>query len=300
MAQESIIHGSRVFSIASPDGAVRADIVPALGGIVASLRLGGRECLFQYPWFWDPRTEELRGGIPPLFPVCGRLLKEDVRGLYHVEGRPFVLPIHGFSMRFPWEVSDASRPDALRLRLVDSEKSRSMFPFAFELDLLYSASAEGLSCRLAVRNVGGDPMPFYAGFHPYFLTPPPGAGKEQTLFAAHPRNRHLYNATKTDLVGSAPPPAFPMPVSDVDVNELLLEMGDDRRTTLRFPDGFVLRQDASPRLRFRQFYTLPDHPFFCDEPWMAPPGSMNRPGAAHVLLPGKSETCEILLSAGRA
>lgn len=305
MAPQTLHDGIRVFSLASAGGETRADVVPDLGGIVSSLQLPGpggrpRECLFQYPWFWDRGTEELRGGIPPLFPVCGRLLKDGVRGLYHVDGKPFVLPIHGFSMRLPWEVVDASRPAALRLRLADTDATRQIYPFAFELDLLYSVSAEGLACRLAVRNAGDVPMPFYAGFHPYFLTPPPGAGKEQTRFDARPRVRHLYNSTKTDLVATAPVPAFPMSVADVDVNELLLEVGDRGETRLLWPDGFALVQTASPSLRYRQFYTLPDQPFFCDEPWMAPPGSMNRPGAAPVLPPGAAATCVVRLAAARA
>ena len=300
MAQEHVQEGCRVFSIVSSDGATRAEIVPELGGIVASLRLDGlAEALFRYPWFWDRATEELRGGLPPLFPVCGRLLQDGVRGQYRVGDRPYVLPIHGFAMRHPWEVVDAARPDALRLRLTDNAATRAIYPFAFELDLLYSVSAAGLSCRLAVRNAGNAPMPYYAGFHPYFLTPPPGAGKEQTLFAARPVNRHLYNSTKTEIVADTRPPEFPMSIADVDVNELLLELGDDRDTTLRFPDGVVLRQSASPAFRFRQFYTLPDQPFFCDEPWQAPPGSLNRPGAARVLAPGQTETGEVLVSAAR-
>lgn len=296
MAHEQIQHGIPVFTIAAGAGEVRAEIVPALGGIVSSLRFGPREVLFRHPWFWDADPPELRGGIPPQFPVCGRLMKDGVRGLYHVDGRPYVLPIHGFALRHPWAVADAARPDALRLRLADSAETRAIYPFAFELELLYSVSAAGLHCGLTVRNTGKSPLPYYAGFHPYFLTPPPGAGKEQTLFAARPRTRHLYNPTKTDLVATTRPPEFPMPVVGVDVNELLLELDADRDTTLRLPDGFKLRQSASPLFRFRQFYTLPDQPFFCDEPWMAPPGSLNRPGAARVLAPGQAETGEVLVA----
>ena len=297
MAQASIHAGNRVFSIASPDGAARADVVPELGGIVSSLRLGdGRECLFRHGGFWDPAAQETRGGIPPLFPICGRLLANGTPGLYRVGDRPYRLPIHGFAMRRPWEVADASRPDALRLRLADSEETRAVYPFAFELNLLYSVSTEGLSCRLTVHNAGETPLPYYAGFHPYFLAPPPGGGKEQTVFEARPRMRHVYDETKTDLVGSAPPPAFPTSIADESVNGLLLEMGADNETTIRFPDGFGIRQIASPLFRYRQFYTLPDHPFFCDEPWMAPPGSLNRPGAARILPAGQSESADIRIA----
>lgn len=300
MARKNIHDGFSVFSIVSPDGAARAEIVPELGGIVSSLRLAdGRECLFRHAGFWDPSFRETRGGIPPLFPVCGRLLKNEIPGLYHVGNRPFVLPIHGFAMRRPWQVVDA-RTDALHLRLVDSEETRAIYPFAFELELFYSVSVKGLCCRLAARNAGDVSMPYYAGFHPYFLTPPPGNGKEQTVFEARARRRFDYNDSKTDVVGSAPPPAFPMSVADERVNGLLLDMDETNETQIRFPDGFGIRQTASPLFRFRQFHALPDQPFFCDEPWMAPPGSMNRPGAARVLAPGQAETGEVLISAARA
>lgn len=300
MAIERIHNGMGVFSIASPDGVVRADVVPALGGIVSSLRLDGdRECLFRHDGFWDPASQETRGGLPLLFPICGRLLKNGTPGLYHVGKRPYILPIHGFAMRRSWTVADASRPDTLRLSLADSEESRKIYPFAFELELLYFVSAAGFSCRLSVRNAGNSPMPYYAGFHPYFLVPPIGNGAEAGVFEARPRARHLYNESKSDLVGSAPPPSFPMSIADDQINGLLLEMGEDNETEIRFSDGLSIRQTASALFRFRQFHAVPGQPFFCDEPWMAPPGSMNRPGAARVLAPGQSETGAILISTRR-
>ena len=111
--------------------------------------------------------------------------------------------------------------------------------------------------------------------------------------------RLVYDETKTDVVGSAPPPVFPISIADESVNGLLLEMGADNETAIRFPDGFGIRQTASPLFRHRQFYTLPDQPFFCDEPWMAPPGSLNRPGAARVLPAGQSEAADVRIAAAQ-
>ncbi|NCA83358.1 MAG: hypothetical protein EOM72_11555 [Opitutae bacterium] len=294
MAQEKIQNGIRIFSLASSDGQTRAEVVPELGGTVSSLILQGpdgpRECLHRRPWFWDAGTDETRGGLPLLFPICGRLLKENTPGLVHFTGQPFILPIHGFAMRLPWQVVEAGRPDALRLRLADSAPTRAMYPFAFELALLVRVSAAGFFGELTIRNTGGSPMPFCAGLHPYFATPPAGAGKEQTVFVAHPRARLLYDETKTALIGRAPAPSFPMSIAGDDINGLLLEVGGRGDSGLVFPDGFELRQTASPLFRYRQFHTLPGEPFFCDEPWMAPAGAMNRPGGARILQPGQSES----------
>ena len=291
--------------MASANGEVCAEVVPDLGGIVSSLILPGpegpRECLYRHPWFWDPHASETRGGIPLLFPICGRLFENGTPGLYHFDDQPFVLPIHGFAMRLPWMVLDSKQPDSLRLRLMDSAHTRTMYPFAFELDLLYSVSSTGFSCRLTVTNTGDRSLPYAAGFHPYFATPPAGAGKAQTTFEAFPESRWLYNENKTGVVDTAPPPSFPKSIADDDINGLLLEVGSQGNSCVRFPDGFELHLRATgetdPALfRYRQFYTRPDEPFFCDEPWMAPPGSLNRPGSARILEPGQSESGTIQIT----
>jgi hypothetical protein len=63
-----------------------------------------------------------------------------------------------------------------------------------------------------------------------------------------------------------------MSIADVDVNELLLELGDDRGTELRFPDGVALPAIRTRRRSASASSTrCPTSPFFCDEPWQAPP-----------------------------
>lgn len=295
----------KVYNLVSPSGESRADIVPELGGIVSSLTLpspdGPRECLYQSDWFWDPASELTRGGIPLLFPICGRLLKDGEPGRYDVDGQPYTLPIHGFAMRRPWHVHSQDRPDLFRLSLTDSAETRAMYPFAFELTLIYHLTDNGFQIGLTVHNTGSRPMPYYAGFHPYFLTPPPGAGKENVLFDATPIKRHLYNADLTDLVGTGPVPALPTSITNPSLNELLIEVGDKGLSRILYPDGWELAMAATGKedptlFRYRQYYTLPDQPFFCDEPWMSHPGAMNRPGAARILQAGQAESGAISIA----
>lgn len=295
-------HGRQVHRLATADGGTCAEVAPGLGGTVVSFLVPGpegepRECLYRHPWFWEEHPTELRGGIPPQFPVCGRLLKDGVRGLYHAGDAPFVLPIHGFALRMPWEVLEAEAPDFLRLRLMDTPETLKMYPWPFELELVYAISPGRLESRLSVRNTGDAPMPYYAGWHPYFAAPPPGGGKEQTLFDIPARRRHVYNDTLSDIIGTGPPPEMPASITRPDINELLLEVEPGATSTLRHPDGFTIRQSGDARLAFRQLYTLPDRPFFCDEPWMAPPGSMNRSDGPRRLPAGAEETTAICIEA---
>ena len=293
----------RICSLRTPDGFSGADIVPDLGATVASLRLPGpdgspRECLFRHPWFWDPDTPETRGGLPVLFPICGRLQPDGrLDAKEQREGHGFALPIHGFAMRRPWQIVGFHAPDSLHLRLADSPPTRLLYPCAFELDLVFSIRPAEFRIELTVRNTGDQTLPYYAGFHPYFATPPAGHGKERTTVMVHPRKRWNYNKTRTALDHEIPLPAFPLSAADNEASGLLLEMDDAPETRWLFPDGFVLRQTTHAAFRYRQFYTLPGAPFFCDEPWMAPPGAFRRPGAARELPPGAAESAWIAIAA---
>jgi galactose mutarotase-like enzyme len=219
--------------------------------------------------------------------------------LYHVGDRPYVLPIHGFALRLPWKVVQADTPDSIRLRLTDTPATHAMYPFPFELELDYAVSPARLDSRLTVRNTGPEPMPYYAGWHPYFDAPPPGRGKEQTLFDIPARRRRIYNDTLTDIVATGPAPEFPVPITHPGINETLLEVDPGTQSRLLHPDGFAIRQSGDALLPCRQLYTLPDRPFFCDEPWMAPPGSMNRPGAPRLLPPGAEESTALRIEASK-
>lgn len=276
MEQETI----HLCQITAPRGRALAQIAPELGGIVSSLVLPGpggpRECLHQHEWFWDQKSDETRGGLPLLFPICGR----------HPE-----LPLHGFAMRMPWYILEHSA-SSLRLGLEDSSRTRAMFPYSFNLQLQYHIAEKDFSCTFAVRNTGPVPMPFYAGFHPYFSTP---CDKADILLEAFPEQQHIYNADYTNIIGAIPPPEFPSPLAHPSLNQMLLSVGDNPETSLIFSDGFGLKMNASSEFRYRQLYTIPDDPFFCIEPWMAPPGAMAR-GEHVTLYPGESLSASITIS----
>ena len=196
MPRSSLHFGLRVHTLVSPDGRSCADVVPQLGGIVSSLRLPGpngqpRECLHQCGWFWRPETELTRGGIPLLFPICGRLAKDGVPGLYFARGKPCHLPIHGFAMRMPWRILDTPSDDALELALEDTRHTLNLFPFSFRLLLRFRMLDDRLRIELAISNPGDVAFPYYAGFHPYFQTPEPGAAKAHTLYDANAQSSRV-------------------------------------------------------------------------------------------------------------
>ena len=75
-----------------------AQIVPARGGIVTALAVGGRDLLFLDRATLEDPAKNVRGGIPILFPFAGKL--EDERFL----PAGTRMKQHGFGRNKPWAV----------------------------------------------------------------------------------------------------------------------------------------------------------------------------------------------------
>ena len=304
MAEMLVTSGCEVWTIEADDGATRASFVPELGGIGSSIimpdRGATRELLYQHNFFWDKATDETRGGWPFLFPICGRLSRDGVGDAYQVDGTTHALPIHGFGMRLPWHVADAGRPDTLVLEIGDTDETLAAYPFPFHLSLAYTVEPGLLRCGVTLTNTGAKDMPYYAGFHPYFLTPGPGRGKGDVTVSFQATRRHFYNEAFTGLAASESPPPIPMRIDDPGMEDMLIELRENREAVLSYPDGFLLHMEVTGKERadlfpYLQFYSLPDEPFVCVEPWMDYPNGLNRPDTVPVLAAGEIAHAELRL-----
>jgi galactose mutarotase-like enzyme len=287
-------NGFDVYTLATPDGSAQADVIPELGAAMSSLRLNGRELLYCQPWFWERTPERTRGGFPFLFPACGRLERQGQAETWYWKHRLYRMKIHGFAMRVPWTVTDAEGRQALTLELRDTPETRGQYPFAFHVRLVFRVEPGRLLVEQSYANTGEVEMPYSAGFHPYFLTPEPGQGKEKTRVRFQAIRRLLYNERLTDLVDEAPPPVLPTAVTDPAVQETLTVAGSDNTTRLDLPGGPTICMRAvgerDPAMfPYVQLYTMPDRPFYCIEPWTGHPNVLNSVWGARRLAPGAEE-----------
>ena len=291
------IKGFDVYTIATRDGLTRASFVPERGGVGTSIvmpgREGPRELLFHYPHLWDPRAKDLPGGWPFCFPICGRLQRQAAVGSYYYDGRTYELPIHGFAWSKPWRVMDAG-DDYLEMELRDDEQTRLVYPFHFTVQLRYEIAHQRLFCRQTYTNHGDRPLPYYAGFHPYFATPAPDQGKNQVILNLHANRRMRYNQQLTDIVGELPLLAMPSKITNPELHEQLMQLGEDKELHLIYPNHDVIGMAAEgiedPNLfPYLQVYSPADQPFVCVEPWMAYPNALNSVSGVRWLAPAQSE-----------
>ena len=141
-------------------GALSASINP-FGAELSSLRDGeGRELMTDAdPAYWAGRA-------PLLFPIVGRLHGDR----YRLGGKDYPLPQHGFARRQGFEVIEAAA-DRAAFRLVDSEATRAVYPFAFVLEAAFAIAGATLAIDITVANSGDVAMPASFGFHPAFAWP---------------------------------------------------------------------------------------------------------------------------------
>lgn len=280
------------YDLISADGLTKATVVPDRGGFVSSLILpfksGPRETLFLHDYAWNTEINDLPGGIPFLFPVCARIARNNQVGVYLFEGKQYQLKIHGFSWFEKWSVQQV-QSDAIELILRDNENTLTCYPFRFEIKLIYRVAQGRFVCHQTYRNrEENKSMPYYAGFHPYFLT----SQKEKVILDFHAIRRLKYNENLTDIVGEQSLFKTPVKITDPAINEQLCVLGENKLATLTFANGEILKTTVSGApdiFSYLQLYTIPEKPFFCVERWMSFPNALNTVSGVRWLKAGESE-----------
>ena len=295
------LNGFEVYTIAC-DAGTSMSFVPEKGAVASSLvmpfKSEKKEVLFLHEYFWDKSDMRLPGGFPFIFPICARLERMGKAGDYLYDSHLYNMPIHGFSTIMPWEVVDCSS-DTIILELRESEETLSMYPFHFKVRLIYQVLDKKVVCRQLYTNTDEKDMPYYAGFHPYFLMPSVEE-KEKVILNFSPVRRFKYNDRLTDVIGAQDLFSLPVAISNPEINEQLMEVREDNVINLKFPDGFSLHMREVKLQNKRlfshlQLYTIFDEPFVCVEPWMSFPNALNSVKGVRWLSPGESEEALIEL-----
>jgi galactose mutarotase-like enzyme len=262
------------------------EVVPERGGIITRWQVGGQEILYlDQARFADPSLT-VRGGIPVLFPICGNL--PDNQYLYH--DKPYSLKQHGFARDLPWTVVNQSTQDqaSLTLELVSTEQTRRLYPFDFQLVFTYRLQGDRLTLHQLYTNHSPDPMPFSAGFHPYFTV----QDKAQLHFQI-PASEFQDQRTKT-LHSFAGQFDFGQDEIDVAFADLsspvatVTDLARSQRVTFSF----------SPEFSLLVFWTLKGKSFYCLEPWTAGRNAMNTGDRLLHLAPSQSLETEFTLQTG--
>jgi len=107
-----------------------------------------------------------------LIPFPGRV----AHGHYTFQGQSYQMEqndkegpnaIHGFLRKILWDYEQPS-PAEITFTTALAADAHPGYPFTLAARVTYSLTPEGLTCSFALGNLGEQPAPVAAGFHPYF------------------------------------------------------------------------------------------------------------------------------------
>lgn len=255
---------------------------PQYGALITQLCLEAanqaQECLY-FPIEQSTnlgKLTELVGGLPWIFPNFGR----------H-EQTTYPLPMHGFSWRLPWRVETLG-DDAVDLYLESNQETLACYPFEFRIRWRLCLSKTVLYSLHEITNHSAVPMPFSAGFHPYLLL---DSEKERTQLALNALSHYHYLPGFLELAPPLSPLSMPRYLSDPLLKDLLSEVAHPVARLIS-PTGVCLSvaawSESEPHYRYIQLYDREDQPFYCVEPIISPPNSLNNSQHTVYLAPGET------------
>ena len=238
--------------------------IETLGGELVSLRnRAGIEYIWQGdPAFWSGRN-------PVLFPIVGKLKNDRV----NIGGRDFEMSRHGFARRAEFHAVEQGS-DFIVLELCENEETLSRYPYPFILRVRHQLLEDGFSTTFFTENPGGTSMPFCIGAHTAIRCPLMEGERfeDYQLVFDQPEDADTLLLTPEGLLRS-------------DEMEPMLSGGkiDLDYSVFRRLDTIVFRGLQSKRVELRHgengvaldfsqfpmvaFWTKPDGPFLCMEPW---------------------------------
>ncbi|SFE94719.1 aldose 1-epimerase family protein [Flavobacterium xueshanense] len=215
-------------------------------------------------YIWEGNPEFWGKHSPVLFPIVGTLKNN----LFHFNGMEYNLSRHGFARDMEFELIDVTENSAV-FSIQSSGETVKMYPFEFELQIIYTLHENNLSITYKVINNGKTAMPFSIGAHPAFALP----NQFENYAVAFEKEESLeYYLLENDLISNK---TKKLEVHNKQV-PLAYELFEDDALIFKTikSKSLTILENENPILRvhFEDFpnlgiWTKMKAPFICIEPW---------------------------------
>jgi galactose mutarotase-like enzyme len=256
------------------------EVVPERGGIVAKFVVKDKPIFYLDRSTLIDQNKNIRGGNPILFPICSYLTNDT----YLLNGRQYAMKQHGFARNCAWNVTDVSTEEdsaLIKLELQENEHTYAQYPFKFKLIYEYKLSSSTLSVNATYINQDEQPMPFYAGYHPYFQVEDknrleieiPSQTYTESVNGSIVHNRFNYTQDEINVF-----------YQDLTANSFhIKDLARKRKINVRF----------DPIYKHIVVWTLKEKNFICVEPWMASTDALNSKEDIVYIQPGQELTSNV-------
>jgi galactose mutarotase-like enzyme len=117
-------------------------------------------------YIWEGNPDFWGKHSPILFPIVGTLKNNS----YEYDETEYHLSRHGFARDMDFELID-KKENSATFSIKSSEETLKVYPFLFELQIIYTLDKNSLNIEYKVMNNGKSKMPFSIGAHPAFALP---------------------------------------------------------------------------------------------------------------------------------
>jgi len=228
----------------------------------------GKSGRLEYIWDGNPAIWAKRS--PVLFPIIGTLRANR----YFYKDKPYTMGRHGFARDMEFIPANQNK-NSILFSIRDDEKTRAIYPFSFELGIIYKLKKNQLDVAYLVRNLGRQPMFFSVGGHPAFKLPlvTGTAYEDYYLEFNEEETKPRWPISREGLIEKQP---IPLLVS-TDILPLSKDLFAKDALVLKFPTSNMvsLKSDKTPHgldFNFEGFpylglWAAPQADFICIEPW---------------------------------
>ncbi len=207
---------------------------------------------------WNGNAEYWSGHNPILFPIIGSTFDKQI----HIEDKIYVMGNHGFA-RSSMFVQVESTSDSVTLRLSESDQTLAQYPYAFDLDVVYSLRADTLLINYRITNKSDKKMPFSFGLHPAFNVPMDPSKKYDDYYLSFPCIESTLPPAA--LIGENPQKVRLMEEFFEIMPTLVLEYPASPYVELT--DGKHGVRVSTMGYRWLAFWKKANAPYLCIEPW---------------------------------
>ena len=238
-------------------------VIAERGAELWSVRCGGKE----YLWQGDPRF--WTGRAPILFPICGAV-KDN---WYLLDGVRYDIPKHGFAKEMDFEVDYHDKSSAVML-LRDTEETRKMFPFAFELRVSFMLRGRRVKICYDLLNTSEKTIYFSMGAHEAYALPG-GLSRYKLVF---PQEESFETRTFRDGMMTEERRTVAPKGQVLSLHEGLFSGGTLAFDRLGSKECVLCRDDNARAIRVSWedykkllIWTMPGADYVCLEPWAGSP-----------------------------
>ncbi len=266
-------------------GTAVVELAPGRGGLITRFAVAGDEILFLDRGTFSDRKQNVRGGIPVLFPIAGRLTGDR----YQVDGQSFPMRQHGLARHASWEVIDVQQA-RVTMECRSSPATKVNFPFDFVLRMVVDLGRAGyrtLAIEVTIENSGTRPMPAHFGLHPYFLV----SDQDRDRVRVEVDASYAYDNTS----GESGPWSGELDLTAPGVDLHLTDL-QSQTVLLHVPGRTPRRIEMSELFTTVVIWQSAMQDFLCVEPWSAPGDALNTGVCLRTLEPGDSLRGEVILS----